>query len=101
VTIHEGDAPQSPEPAFLRLAMRSLGVERAWVLSAREEDVIAGRTGGLTPIGIARDEPGGAVLSGAGVPACPSAGVPARRLLEQAGAARIVTSPSEILEWLS
>jgi phosphoglycolate phosphatase-like HAD superfamily hydrolase len=69
--------------------MRSLGVERAWVLSARDEDILAARTAGLTPIGVVPAEPR-------------KEGVTARRrILEGAGAALIAAGPADLLEWLS
>lgn len=45
------DAPLKPDPAPVRLAMRRLGVSRAWYLGDTPDDMRAARGAGVVPVG--------------------------------------------------
>lgn len=46
------DAPLKPDPAPVRLALRRLGVERAWMVGDTPDDVRAARAAGVVPLGV-------------------------------------------------
>lgn len=76
------DAPRKPDPAPVRLAMRQLGVERAWMVGDTPDDVLAARRAGVVPFGV--EAPGDA----------------SRDVLLAAGAARVPPSLDELERWL-
>lgn len=47
------DAPAKPHPEPVRVALRALGKERAWMLGDSPDDVVAARSAGVLPIGVA------------------------------------------------
>ena len=75
------DAPEKPSPEPLLLAMRRLGVQRAWMIGDLVDDVRASRAAGVLPL---------AVVSPADTPE-----VMAPALL-RAGAARVLTRLEEL-----
>jgi histidinol-phosphate aminotransferase len=79
------DAPQKPDPAPVQLALRRLGVERAWMVGDTPDDIRAARAAGVVPIGVIPP----------GTPRDPLTDV-----LRSCGAARVLTSLDEILQWL-
>lgn len=46
------DAPSKPDPAPVRLALESLGVDSAWMVGDTPDDVAAARAAGVVPIGV-------------------------------------------------
>ncbi|MCG8406584.1 MAG: aminotransferase class I/II-fold pyridoxal phosphate-dependent enzyme [Phycisphaerales bacterium] len=46
------DGPAKPDPAPVRIALRRLGVDRAWLIGDTPDDVVAARSAGVVPIGI-------------------------------------------------
>ncbi len=46
------DAPLKPDPAPVHLALRRLGVSRAWMLGDTPDDVRASRGAGVVPLGV-------------------------------------------------
>lgn len=51
------DAPAKPDPEPVSLALRRLGVTRAWMLGDTPDDVIAARGAGVLPIGVRLPNP--------------------------------------------
>lgn len=68
------DAPAKPDPEPVALALRRLGVERAWMLGDTPDDMRAARAAGVMPLGL-----------------CDLGDIGPRTLLE-AGAARVLPS---------
>jgi histidinol-phosphate aminotransferase len=54
------DGPRKPDPAPVRLAMQRLGVEAAWMVGDTPDDVVAARSAGAVPLGIAAPRDAGA-----------------------------------------
>jgi histidinol-phosphate aminotransferase len=79
------DAPLKPDPAPVRLALRRLGVERAWMVGDTPDDVRAARAAGVVPLGVAG--PGETPES-------------ARATLLPAGAARVLDRVEDLEAWL-
>ncbi|MGE5803107.1 MAG: aminotransferase class I/II-fold pyridoxal phosphate-dependent enzyme [Gemmatimonadota bacterium] len=79
------DAAAKPDPAPVRLAMRRLGAQRAWMLGNTPDDVRAALGAGALPLGI--------VAPGDDVPSTTTA-------LLDAGAARVLRDVAELLELL-
>ena len=79
------DAPVKPDPAPVSLALGQLGLRRAWMIGDTPDDLHAARSAKVLPIGIVApgDDPGAA-----------------QSALADAGAARILTNVSELLEIL-
>jgi len=79
------DAPAKPEPASVLLALDNLGVHHAWMVGDTPDDIRAARAASVLPIGIlaSGDDP-----------------EPARSALTGAGAARILATIDELLEFL-
>jgi len=50
--ITRDDAPLKPDPAPVRLALETLGVQRAWMLGDTPDDLAAARACGVIPIGV-------------------------------------------------
>lgn len=71
------DGPLKPSPAPVRSALRQLGVETAWFLGDTPDDAAAARAAGAVPLGVV-------------APGDPEAET--RASLENAGAARVLTS---------
>lgn len=79
------DAPPKPDPAPLRLALRELGVKRAWMVGDTPDDLRAAKAAGVIPFGVVA--PGD------------ERGATEERLL-QAGAALVLGSLDELEEAL-
>lgn len=79
------DAECKPDPAPVRLALRRLGVSRAWMLGDTPDDVTAARGASVLPIGVLA--PGDPIESSS-------------QTLTNAGAARIFVDPTQISEVL-
>ncbi|MDF1660961.1 MAG: TIGR01548 family HAD-type hydrolase [Planctomycetota bacterium] len=79
------DAPSKPDPAPVRLALRELGVNKAWMVGDTPDDIRAARQAGVLPLGIVApgDDP-----------------EEATEILLRAGAARVLRSLNEIKELL-
>jgi histidinol-phosphate aminotransferase len=80
------DAAQKPSQEPVRLALRRLGVERAWMIGDTPDDMAAARAARVIPIGI---------------PAPGDDQEPACEALKQAGAAKVVTDLAAVEEMLS
>jgi len=79
------DAPRKPDPAPVSLALRRLGVERAWLVGDSPDDLRAARAAGVVPLGIvAPSDDSAAVVPG----------------LYSAGAARVLATLDELEELL-
>ncbi|MFZ9887153.1 MAG: TIGR01548 family HAD-type hydrolase [Myxococcota bacterium] len=87
VVITRDDAPLKPDPAPVALALSRLGVARAWMLGDTPDDIRAARGAEVVPIGVL---PPGAPAGGA-----------LEDALFAAGAARVLTSTSQILSLLA
>jgi HAD superfamily hydrolase (TIGR01548 family) len=85
-TICLEDAPAKPSPEPVRLALRRLGVRRGWLVGDTPDDLAAARAAGVVPLGVV-------------APGDPVAGTTER--LTDAGAARVLTSLSDLEELLS
>jgi len=46
------DGPAKPDPAPVRKALDTLGVERAWMLGDTRDDIVAARTAEVLPLGV-------------------------------------------------
>ncbi len=79
------DAPAKPDPAPVELALRRLGVSRAWMLGDAPDDVRAARGAEVVPVGV--------VMPGADA-------VDAGAALLSAGAARVLAGVSLVEEVL-
>ncbi|MCB9760206.1 MAG: aminotransferase class I/II-fold pyridoxal phosphate-dependent enzyme [Alphaproteobacteria bacterium] len=74
------DAPLKPDPAPVRLALETLGVQRAWLLGDTPDDVRAARAAGVVPLGVCPPgEDNAASLIAAGA----ARAIPNARLLEE------------------
>lgn len=51
-TVVLEDAPAKPDPAPVRLALRRLGVRRAWLVGDTPDDMTAARRAGVIPLGV-------------------------------------------------
>lgn len=76
------DAPAKPSPEPVPAAMRSLGVERAWMIGDTPDDIEAARTAGVLPIGVV----------------APGEGNEARAAMQRAGAAAVIDRITQIEE---
>jgi histidinol-phosphate aminotransferase len=58
--VTRDDAPLKPDPAPVALALKTLGVRRAWMLGDTPDDIDAARSAGVVPIGVVApgDDPG-------------------------------------------
>lgn len=75
------DAPAKPDPAPLRVAMKRLGVDRAWMIGDAPDDVRAARSAEVMPLGVVTPgEDGGEAVAA----------------LLGAGAARVLASACEV-----
>ncbi len=79
------DGPAKPRPDVVRTALERLGVRRAWMVGDTVDDVRAARGAGVVPIGVIAPGDDRARTS---------------RALLDAGAARILDDPRDILELL-
>lgn len=79
------DGPRKPDPFPVRLALQRLGVDRAWMVGDTPDDVRAARAAGVMPLGI--------VAPGDDPQTTP-------RVLEMAGAGRVLTTLDELEEML-
>ena len=50
--VTRDETPLKPDPASVRLALRTLGVSRAWMLGDTPDDLKAARAAGVVPIGV-------------------------------------------------
>jgi len=50
--ICQEDAPQKPDPAPVTLAMKKMGVDRAWMIGDAPDDIAAARAASVLPIGM-------------------------------------------------
>jgi histidinol-phosphate aminotransferase len=74
------DAPLKPDPRPVRLALKQLGIERAWMIGDTPDDLTAARLAGVLPLGVLAPEGGD-----------PGA-------LTDAGAARVLSKLDELQE---
>jgi HAD superfamily hydrolase (TIGR01548 family) len=74
------DAPLKPDPGPVRLALRKLGIERAWMIGDTPDDLTAARRAGVLPLGV--------VAPGGGDPGA----------LADAGAAKVLSNLDELQE---
>jgi HAD superfamily hydrolase (TIGR01548 family) len=79
------DAALKPDPAPVRLALRNLGVQRAWMVGDSPDDMRAARGAGVVPIGVV-------------APGDPYA--PVAATLGAAGASRVLSDIRQLEEWL-
>ena len=79
------DAELKPNPMPVRLALRGLGVTRAWMLGDTPDDLIASRAAGVLPVGVA---PPGELLQSA------------KTTLTEAGAACVLEKTEQLMEKL-
>lgn len=86
VAVCMEDAPAKPDPAPVQMALEQLGVEAAWMVGDTPDDVVAARRAGIVPLGFVPP----------GVDAAGHAS-----LLDGFGAARTLTTFTELLEMLS
>lgn len=79
------DATLKPDPAPVRLAMKELGVERAWMIGDTPDDVRAARGAGVIPLGIVApgEEPAKSTV-----------------VLYESGAGRVLEHLAELEGWL-
>ncbi|MBD3220219.1 aminotransferase class I/II-fold pyridoxal phosphate-dependent enzyme [bacterium] len=84
-TVVLEDAPAKPDPAPVRLALRRLGVRRAWLVGDTPDDMTAARRAGVIPLGV-------------GAPGDAPAATTGR--LVSAGAARVLTSLDDLEDLL-
>ncbi|MFH2052523.1 MAG: aminotransferase class I/II-fold pyridoxal phosphate-dependent enzyme [bacterium] len=70
VVVGMEDAPAKPDPAPVRLALRRLGAQRAWMVGDTPDDLRAARAAGVLPLAVRppdpRDAPGEDALVEAG-----------------------------------
>ncbi len=99
-----GDAPPKPDPAPVRLALERLGVTRAWMLGDTPDDVRAARGAGVLPLGALFAHEGAQKVRSRGHSDSRPDHGPAHRLgdaaLLEAGAARVLHHPQQLLEIL-
>ena len=76
------DAPVKPSPEPVKLALKQLGVSKAWMIGDTPDDVIASRTAGVLPFGV--------------LTPADTSGAFTNRLLES-GAARVYASWTELI----
>jgi histidinol-phosphate aminotransferase len=81
VVVCMEDAASKPDPAPVRLALDQLGVNTAWMVGDTPDDLAAARRAGVLPVGLPAPGEGGEVL-------------------EQVGAALVLTGPEELEERL-
>ena len=74
------DAPLKPDPRPVRLALKQLGIERAWMIGDTPDDLAAARRAGVLPLGV--------VAPGDGDPGA----------LSKAGAAKVLSNLDELQE---
>jgi len=79
------DAELKPSPMPVRLALRHLGVTRAWMLGDTPDDLVAARAAGVVPVGVA---PPGELLESA------------KTTLIEAGAACVLEKTEQLMEKL-
>ena len=79
------DAELKPNPMPVRLALRGLGVTRAWMLGDTPDDLVAARAAGVVPVGVA---PPGELLESA------------KTTLIEAGAACVLEKTEQLMEKL-
>ena len=79
------DAPGKPDPAPVRLALKRLGVERAWMLGDTPDDLAAAAAAGVLPLA---------------VPAPGEAGDETAAALRRAGAAAVLDRPTDLEDLL-
>ena len=80
------DAPAKPSPEPVQLALKQLGVERAWMLGDTPDDMRAARAAQVLPIGITA--PGEATPN-------------MQQTLSEAGAARVFETVQDVQEVMS
>ena len=80
VVVCMEDAPAKPDPTPVLQALKLMDVERAWMIGDTPDDIRAARSAGVVPVGI--ESPGEA----------------SSEALFRAGAARVLTSLTELLE---
>ena len=80
------DAPAKPSPDPVNLALARLGVERAWMLGDTVDDVRSARSAQVVPIGVLIPNEPDPILT--------------RLSLQEAGAARVVETLTELMELL-
>ena len=85
VTVCMEDAPAKPDPAPVLLALRRLGVAKAWMLGDTPDDVRAARGAGVVPLGVVTPGENVAVAGAA---------------LLSSGAARVLVAGAEVEEVL-
>jgi HAD superfamily hydrolase (TIGR01548 family) len=85
VVVTMDDAPVKPDPEPVRLALRRLGVESAWMIGDTPDDAAAARAAGVLPLGVLAPDPDDAV--------------PAQALIER-GCARILPELESLEELL-
>jgi histidinol-phosphate aminotransferase len=79
------DGPAKPDPAPVRLGLKQLGANTAWMIGDTPDDMRAARGGYVLPIGLlAVDDPGSI-----------------NEALEAAGAAMVIDDPNDLEEMLS
>ncbi len=76
------DGPPKPDPAPVRLALASLGVQRAWMVGDTPDDIRAARAAGVLPVGVLG----------------PGAGPGMAAAMRQAGAAFVLDDVSRLRE---
>jgi HAD superfamily hydrolase (TIGR01548 family) len=74
------DAPQKPDPRPVLLALKRMGIERAWMVGDTPDDLTAARRAGVLPLGVL-------------APGCGDPGA-----LAAAGAARVLCKLDELQE---
>jgi len=80
------DAPAKPDPAPVALALKQLGVRRAWLIGDMPDDMAAARAAGVIPLGVLA--PG-------------TSADPMTSQLTRAGAARVLSGLNQLEDLLS
>jgi histidinol-phosphate aminotransferase len=85
VVVCREDAPLKPDPAPVRLALKTLGVEHAWLVGDTPDDIRAARAARVLPLGLAAvgDDPAATA-----------------KMLYTAGAARVLNEYRQLEELL-